>query len=59
MSYPTNRIIVELSEEDRSNNHIPEETWLLSRNNEVWIKDKKTSEHIQILDCTEESKENL
>ncbi len=51
MSYPKNTIIVEPSEEDRLANHTPESVWKLSRDNNVWIKDKKTGELIQVLDC--------
>lgn len=48
------RIITELSEEDQKSNHVPDEIWELSRENEVYIRDKKTNELIQILDFTDD-----
>lgn len=46
-------IIVKLSEEDRKNNHIPDEVFKLSRDNNVWIEDFKSHELVQILDLTD------
>lgn len=44
-------IIFELSESDRLANHIPESCWLLSREHEVFVRDSKTGELVQVLDC--------
>ncbi len=46
-------IIANLTEEDRLANHIPEEIWELSKTNNVFLKDEKTGELIQILDLKE------
>ena len=46
------RQIIELSEKDKQANHIPEDVWELSRDNEVFIRDEITGELIQVLDCT-------
>lgn len=48
------RIITELSEDDQKSNHVPEELWDMSRNHEVFIRDKKTGELIQIMDFAED-----
>jgi len=44
--------IIELSEKHKKANHIPEDVWELSRDNEVFIRDEITGELIQVLDCT-------
>jgi hypothetical protein len=48
------RIITELSEEDQKANHVPEDIWKLSREHEVYVRDKKTGELVQIIDVTED-----
>lgn len=44
------RIIWTLTEEQRLNNHIPEEVWKLSKNHDVFIKDSITGELVQVID---------
>ncbi len=43
-------IIYEISKEDRLANHIPNEVYELCHDNNVFIKDNKTGELIQVLD---------
>ena len=45
-------IIVEIK-----NNHVPDEIYRLSRENEVFYKDGITGDLIQILDCTVQARE--
>lgn len=49
------RIITELSDDNKLSNHIPDEVWELSRDNEVYIRDEKTGELIQIIDFTDDT----
>jgi hypothetical protein len=44
-------VIIELSEEHRLANHVPDDVWHLSREREVFIIDHETGEWVQVLDC--------
>jgi hypothetical protein len=50
----TQDIIIELTEEDRLAGHIPDEIYRLARENNVFYRDSKTGELVQILDLTED-----
>ena len=50
------RILIELSETDRLNNHIPDDVFDLCHDNDVFILDHATGEAIQILDFCEPGK---
>jgi hypothetical protein len=51
------RIIVNLSKEDRLACHVPDEIYRLARDNEVFVRDEKTDKLIQILDFTRDGEE--
>ena len=44
-------IVFELSESDQLANHIPEDCWQLSREHEVFVRDGKTGEFVQVCHC--------
>lgn len=48
------QITVRLSEEDRKKNHVPGWVFRLSREHDVYIRDEKTGEQVQVLDLTHE-----
>jgi len=52
MTRKIKEIIVELSEEDRLNNHTPDWVYKLCHDNNVFIRDLKTDSMIQILDLS-------
>ena len=47
-------VVVKISDEDMLAGHIPEDTWKLSRKYDVFYKDMKTGELVQILDLMED-----